>query len=60
MKRKKLTRREKIELSKQGICWKCGGKLKIDKQRKRSFYICYKCEDEKEKKMMERRLKWFD
>ena len=43
MKRKKLTRREKIELSKQGICWKCGGKWKRNKQKKQSFYICSTC-----------------
>lgn len=41
---KKLTRKEKIQLSNQDICWKCGGELKRDKQRKRSFYICSNCE----------------
>ena len=48
MKRQKLTRKEKIQLSNQDICWKCGGELKRDKQRKRSFYICSNCEKKEE------------
>ena len=45
MKRQKLTRKDKMNASKQGVCWKCGRKLK-GKQ-----ILCNKCqgkEDEKE------------
>jgi len=31
-KQKKLTRKEKIQLSKQNICWKCDGSISYDKE----------------------------
>ncbi|NIA10713.1 MAG: hypothetical protein GWP10_13545 [Nitrospiraceae bacterium] len=40
MKRKKLTRKEKKELAKKGICWKCGQKtLKF----KGDVILCENC-----------------
>ena len=48
MKRQKLTRKDKVELSNKDICWKCGGELRVDKQRKRAFYTCHKCQEKEE------------
>jgi len=31
-KKKKLTRKQKIQLSKENICWKCNGKIEFDKE----------------------------
>ncbi len=38
---KKITRFEKIKLSKQGICWKC--KSKFEKINKGIELLCKKC-----------------
>jgi DNA-directed RNA polymerase subunit RPC12/RpoP len=31
-KKKKLTRKEKIQLSKDNICWKCNGQIEFNKE----------------------------
>jgi len=31
-KKKKLTRKQKIQLSKENICWKCNGRIEFDKE----------------------------
>jgi len=31
-KKKKLTRKQKIELSKNSVCWKCNGRIEFDKE----------------------------
>jgi len=38
-RKKKLTRKEKIELSKKRICWKCNGKL----EKKNGSFECQSC-----------------
>jgi len=43
-KKKKLTRKDKIELSKQNICWKCNGKIEYNKELK--SLKCEKCDIE--------------
>lgn len=34
-----MTRKQKVELSKQRICWKCNSKLKKDK----GSFVCEQC-----------------
>ena len=47
MKRQKLTRKGKMELSKGGVCWKCGRKIKG------RGILCPKCQKEEDKKEWE-------
>jgi hypothetical protein len=47
MRQKKLTRKDKVELSKSGICWKCGGALEKRKEGRNFIHLCSKCEDKK-------------
>jgi len=40
-KKKKITRKEKIEMSKENICWKCNNNISYDKELK--SLICNSC-----------------
>jgi hypothetical protein len=40
MKKKKLTKKQKVQLIAQGICWKCGSK---DIEKSKKFIKCNKC-----------------
>lgn len=57
MKRRKVGRREKIELNKQGLCWKCEGKLgKVEG--KKGTYICSECQGRQQEAAKQRRLEY--